>query len=232
MLDQPVPNPLAKNPNFFTHKVFAAIGLILIGTIIAAAGIWWYANRSSGSTETDSSTTVKVTTTSAKPATASATKDETADWKTLTNKTIGYSVKYPSDWLVNGTASKPNCDDNVVFLAPTQELLGQCASGYGGLVSFYSYSTKDANAQIAAMNPSDYQDFSKTNVTVSEKTAVRVSGIYIKNNEMTGATGQKEIFYFIDLGKDKTLLVSHQQAKEPADYSTTFEKIVQTLKFN
>lgn len=76
MLDQNVPNPLAKNPNVYTHKVFAAVGLVLIGTIIAVAGIWYYLENQSGTNSTaDETTTTKVSTDSAKKSTESAEKD-------------------------------------------------------------------------------------------------------------------------------------------------------------
>lgn len=100
MLDQPVPNPLAKNPNVHTHKVFAAVGLILIGTIIASAGIWWFVNNQSGTTTSETEdTSTKVSTTSAKKTTKSAEKDETTNWKTF--KTLGsVEFKYPSDLIL------------------------------------------------------------------------------------------------------------------------------------
>lgn len=103
MLDQPVPNPLAKNPNVHTHKVFAAVGLILIGVIITVAGIWYYVEGQSGTADTASNETIttKVSTSSAKADTKTEEKaDETADWKTYTNSTYGYSIKYPSDYTI------------------------------------------------------------------------------------------------------------------------------------
>lgn len=110
MLDQPVPNPLAKNPNFNTHKVFAAIGLILVVVLLVVGGVWAYVQNES-KTKEEKDKSVKVTTSSAKPATKSAEKDETADWTTLTANTavdsisgnspatINYSYKYPNNWV-------------------------------------------------------------------------------------------------------------------------------------
>jgi hypothetical protein len=102
MLDQPVPNPLAKNPNIHTHKVFASVGLILIGAILALAigAIVFKVDVAElfGTQKAEDSTTIKVATNSAKKATGSATKDETADWKTYTNNTYRFSFKYPDSW--------------------------------------------------------------------------------------------------------------------------------------
>ncbi len=92
MLNQPVPNPLAKNPNFYTHKVFASIGLVLIGAvaILFGAAIIFRVNLTDllGNTATNEN---KVATSSAKP-------NPTANWKTYTSQTANFSIKYPSDW--------------------------------------------------------------------------------------------------------------------------------------
>src|SRR3990172_5696775 len=56
MLDQPVPNPLAKNPNIYTHKVFATIGLILVGVIVVVAGIWYFVGNNSGTNDSTDTT--------------------------------------------------------------------------------------------------------------------------------------------------------------------------------
>lgn len=100
MLDQPVPNPLAKNPNFYTHKVFAAIGIILIVTIAIVAGVWYYVESQGGNKTPETQNDVKVSTQTAKTATKSAEKDETADWKTFTSTKWGFKVKYPKDWAI------------------------------------------------------------------------------------------------------------------------------------
>ena len=61
-------------PKFNTHKVFAAIGIILTAAIIAAAAIWYFTGGNT-STDDEIGTSVKVSTSSAKPkvATKSAT---------------------------------------------------------------------------------------------------------------------------------------------------------------
>jgi hypothetical protein len=69
MLDQPVPNPLAKNPNFHTHKVFAAIDLILIGVIVILIGATYIFGFNVADLFTSSSVeeTTKVLTSSSNP---------------------------------------------------------------------------------------------------------------------------------------------------------------------
>lgn len=61
-------------PVFNTHKVFAAVGIILTIVIIFIAALWYFTDSNSSG---DEDQTVKVSTSSAKPATKSATKSAT-----------------------------------------------------------------------------------------------------------------------------------------------------------
>lgn len=127
MLDQPVPNPAAQNPNIHTHKVFASVGLILIGTILAIAGIWWYV-QSQGGFDSEDTDTTKVSTDSAK-------KDETADWKTYANTTAGYKISYPPTWTF--VVEPPNTNPGQEytrdkFTGSEGEILIDYGSGLGG----------------------------------------------------------------------------------------------------
>ncbi len=108
MLDQPVPNPLAKNPNFHTHKVFAAIGIILIVIIMIGGGIWYYlvGRYLAGNDLGDA--TYKTATASAKTASKSA---DTSDWKTYTDQSAQLSLKYPTDWDVKINEDKSSMPD-------------------------------------------------------------------------------------------------------------------------
>lgn len=117
VLDKNVPNPLAKNPNVHTHKVFASVGLILIGVIVILSVLaYMYRDQVMDIYDdlvgtADTYETTKVSTSSATPSTTSETKtetkDETADWKTFTSKTdsftdqlitINYSYKAPNGY--------------------------------------------------------------------------------------------------------------------------------------
>lgn len=100
MLDQPVPNPLAKNPSVYTHKVFAAVGLILLGTVIVVSGIWYYLDSQKAKTQ---------------ETTTQTTNDVTQDWETYKTPYNGkeLSFKYPKDWqrnieLVDGQFNNAN----------------------------------------------------------------------------------------------------------------------------
>ena len=78
MLDRNVPNPLAKNPNIYTHKVFAAVGIILIVTIVAVAGIWYFANQSGE--KNDSANKVTTSPTASSSARTSQKETQNLTW--------------------------------------------------------------------------------------------------------------------------------------------------------
>ena len=66
-------------PKFNTHKVFAAIGIILTAAIIITAAVWYFTDgRFTGEVEDHP---VKDSTSQAKPATNSATKSATTSTK-------------------------------------------------------------------------------------------------------------------------------------------------------
>ena len=67
-------NPTEK-PKFNTHKVFAAIGIILTVVILIIAALWYFVGDTFNTD--DENNTVKVSTSSAKPSTNSATKSAT-----------------------------------------------------------------------------------------------------------------------------------------------------------
>ncbi|MDP2671495.1 MAG: hypothetical protein Q8P13_03515 [bacterium] len=99
MLDNNVPNPFAKNPNFYTHKVFAAVGLILIGTIIAAAGIWYYVENQAGAKKDSADKATNL-----QPASSSAhtsTQTEQITW-----------MQTATGWQASGTP--PTCPSPVL----------------------------------------------------------------------------------------------------------------------
>lgn len=93
--------------------------VILIGGAFAA---WYYlmgpgkkvASSTATTTTTPAATTTTTTTPSTTTTTTTPTTTATADWKTYTNSTNGYSVKYPTKWfLKEDTTDKQVTFNNV-----------------------------------------------------------------------------------------------------------------------
>jgi len=67
----------SNNKTFDFHKVFAAIGVILVVAITILAGVWYFTIGKNTQLFNDEENTVKVSTSSAKVATNSATHSAT-----------------------------------------------------------------------------------------------------------------------------------------------------------
>ena len=85
-------------------KIILTVVIILVVTGLIA-GVYWFFVLSKTSGDSDLTgpvpkVTTKTSTESAKESTASAEKDETADWKTYKDTILGFQVKYPEDWFV------------------------------------------------------------------------------------------------------------------------------------
>ncbi len=228
MLNQPVPNPLAKNPNVHTHKVFATVGLILIGTIIAVAGIWWYLQNQGVYETTNDNSTNKISTSSAN----STKKSETVSFQIFSNPEAGYSLQYPKQWLIRSYLDGDLCNVDHTFISPEDFALGVCSSGVGGVISITRTSS---GANLDSVFP-NYQDHNFKNredkdLSLDGKNAKRISGTSQLISEIDDFREHFFIIYLVELG-DRTLIIQYNQAPDFGDYSKEFEQIVESIKFN
>ncbi|OGY23821.1 MAG: hypothetical protein A2Y57_03550 [Candidatus Woykebacteria bacterium RBG_13_40_7b] len=122
------------------------------------------------------------------------------------------------------------CDPNQAFFAPTKEILGACATEFGGIINI-SLTTSTIDQMISSYAEEDYDNFKKEELgIINNKKTVKISGISKVKTEFFDLTGTKTIVYLVDFG-DKTLHVMYSQKPTWSDYSATFEKMFSTLKF-
>lgn len=223
MLDQPVPNPLAKNPNFFTHKVFAAIGIILIVAITAVAGIWWYVDgrysKNYNENEAYKTSTDSAEKTNTYTISSSEKKDETADWKTYSKEVLGFSIKYPNDW----TFVETPFDQGVTF--QTDNFVNSGGSVTSGQF-FGIYIQKNEDRR-----PIDswWSDEGDGDYFVSEKKSIKVDGHEAIEYKVTGIGSyygalidNSNTVYIIDIGSTAELR---------QETIAIFGKMLSTFKF-
>ncbi len=75
--------------------VFVILAVLIIG------GFGWYAySTMQPEEEVVITPTKKSTPTATSTVSPTPTADKTADWRVYTNKKYGYSIKYPSDWII------------------------------------------------------------------------------------------------------------------------------------
>lgn len=92
-----------------SHTIAWSLIALLAGSL--AFGIWMYFSQISDiydSTVAGSISHKKTTTTKPTTTTKTTTTDATADWKTYTNDTYGFSFKYPKDWTADKGVNAQN----------------------------------------------------------------------------------------------------------------------------
>lgn len=120
-------------------KIF--ITVILTAAVVGGGG-YWYMNKKATSDKAKLQSQIddlSKQVTELKSSSSTTTTDETANWKTYTNATYGFSFKYPSDW------SKEEFGNNsqvIVSSADTKQLVdeGKLHPGYANnlVVTYYS----------------------------------------------------------------------------------------------
>ena len=177
--------------------------VVAVAAVLAVLGglLWFFVLDKSK----DASEQTKVSTPSAKEATPSAKEatpsaeeetgsvDPTSGWKTFTSESIGYSLKVPQSWKTKEGADDPLCGTGVDFLAPTKDLLGLCATEFGGMVVVQKID-KSFTAYTNNINMSSLKDSQKINTTVDGEKAVKVTGIYNMTEDFYSLNGSEVIF--------------------------------------
>lgn len=150
-----------------------------------------------------------------------ATTDETANWKTYTNDTYNYSIKYDTGWTVaadQGKGSEPNRLSWV-------ELQNKATFGDASIVIEVLKNTySDINAWAQAMNNNDLG----ATYTVQDSTVAGVSAKKLSTSAEGGAirTG---------LIKGNNLYIIHLiytfNQKEKTQIDSTYTKMLSSFKF-
>jgi len=87
-------------------KVFLTVlTIVVVAGVIAGALFWYFYIR-----QPETSSSVNIT----KPATSSAQKDMTAGWRTYSNETYGFEIKYPKTYQIK---EHPKSEDLYHYLA-------------------------------------------------------------------------------------------------------------------
>jgi len=159
---------------------------------------------------------------SAKTATGSAQKDKIEGWKRYSNDKIGFSLKYPTSWVAN-----TECEETVVFFAPTQETLGICNSGTSGLIDV-SFIDTDFKTYIAQLVKESYDNFKEEETKIDGKETVKRSGTF--NGKNGTPKGAQRVEYLVN-SKGKVVAINYTKLSDWSDRLSDFETIVSTFKF-
>lgn len=236
MLDQPVPNPVAKNPNIYTHKVFASVGLILFGTIVILSVLaYFYRDQVADffNTAKDNSAEItKVSTSSAKTDAENQTSNETTsdqstEWKTFSSSELGFSIKYPPTWVQKGPGEGGANDKNVNFYSPDY-----ISSNNFGYLEDGSFIYVNSGSMYSGVNTID-DWVEDTGYQISNRQNITVDGIEAAKFDYVNNHGAKyDLVVIIKTSKITELWVT--TSKEESDINSSqeiFDQMVESFKF-
>lgn len=127
-----------------------AIAAVLTSVVIVGAtgiyiGMAMQAGKTANQTTTDTNSSTTLTTTTATATTPSVS--ETANWKTYTNSSLGFSFKYPQDWTLSNATTEESQSGKIVSLVSPEAQKQNLPPGYDRnlVVSYF----KDMNSDAA-----------------------------------------------------------------------------------
>ena len=105
-VQQPTSLPQDTSQKTSWKKIIFTVLIILVVTGLIAGAYWFFVlNKNSETSDLTGPVPKPVVPTATPSATPSVEKEETADWKTHTDKVLGFQVKYPNDWFVDSAVS-------------------------------------------------------------------------------------------------------------------------------
>jgi len=227
--------------NMMSEKPKSNVGMmvllvILVAIVFGGIGYWLGGNnKTTSSTATASATATSTAVATVSPK-ASATADETANWKTYTNDTYGFSFKYPASWTF--TKGGGNDCQSIGYLTSPEtkkeydELVAQGVEG--GLpitLSDISFSYCDNVEAADGNNPKKWTSFSDM---------VNDPSYYREQEEITfaGQTAYSVIeggmmdYYTILMERDGHIYsIGFGNREEKSKLSSTENKILSTFQF-
>lgn len=202
------------------QRGIAPLLLILILILLALIGFaGWRVWESSKDPAVDSSTSTP----------ASTEKVETTDETPPTLERIStasdsYTVALPSGWYY------ASCDDSdILFLAPSEDLLGRCNSGSFGAISI-SRTPGDTRTEGDPRTDPTARDVSVTDVTVNGQPATKTSYTVGGDGAMVAA-GTKFVSYRV-FYEGHTYTLGAMQTPSGTSYATELDAIVRTFRFS
>ncbi len=239
-MDEKIIQPQITDKKMDFHKVFAAVGIILIVMIIIGGGMWYMVQSAEDKIPVDDDITVtKVATNSAKTASSSAIP---SDWKTYETKE--YTFKYPKDWKAEvKKIQRPEGEqEEIRLLSPNAKVSeigveageGMVSVTQGTLIRFlisnqYT-SEKKLIDYVKEVNPEVTSGGGAVSeAPVGKERAVRV-------DTKVGLYGGAEtdfistVYYVVNDGKLYEIARLYESGKQ-SEFEDIFKKIIATFKF-
>ncbi|MFH0829156.1 MAG: hypothetical protein V1907_03165 [Candidatus Kerfeldbacteria bacterium] len=140
------------------------------------------------------------------------TADPTAGWKTYTNSSVGYSVKYPASWVVNDCQQIPS----FVIFDTKKVTCGSEALGIFDIVL-------DADGSTSSWKKS-LSNTTESTITIDGITALRITGMVSEGMDF----GKKDVV-FVTKGS-LTIQIQYNNKTDGADQQA-FNSLLSTFTF-
>jgi len=210
----------------------AVIGIAVLVAIVFGGGVYAYVNNKATKEKKDLNaqiTELQSQVSSAKTVTpsasASATADETADWKTYMNDKYSYSIKYPTTgWTTY------NDDEKVADSQRVSYRLANYQFNYDP-----GYSIKSGEAVIFVSTNSTNQSLAQIVSSYAKKTKKTINGaeFYLvdRTNENSDEGGQINDLVYIAVKNGVEYTIQLVPASPGASIVNTFNQIANTFQF-
>ena len=207
--------------------------IVALATLIAGAlGGYYYGISKSQSTTT---TTEKITTTTKVGATTTAT--ETADWKTYTNSTYGFSFKYPKDWQLKENSGS-NTDQAIVSVTSPETLKkiedqkknGQNFGPYAEDVSIYYYASVADEIENKAnkLGATTLDELVQKNKSIQKIGTLKLGG---KDAIDVIWAGESTYYTVLSVNNDHLYKILFNNIQKKANLTSTEKTILSTFQF-
>lgn len=191
--------------------VSSTAGLIFAGGLVFAG--YWYGTSLKLKTQSSKPQLKTQNLTPAQAPIVSPKPEETADWKTYTNTTGGYTIRYPNEWIYRTTAS------NVYFTPVLADLPEENTSDYAPI------SVDVRNVLIPEHTRDQLNNYKETAIAVGDIVVKRVSGVFKETNMYAGIGLDQAMVKY----KDRFYYLIHYDGK--GNFKQIFDQMLSTFKF-
>ena len=201
------------------------LGALLFGAIGYLAG--------SKNTNTTSDATATVTTAADDTATVSdstttAATDVTANWKTYTNDTYGYSLKYPSDFSIKAVSNQMlNINESSAANSPLVLAVSEDSAATGADIS----QTLDEIAQTTGQGSDSGKNTDSGKTTLDSVPAYEFAGQGIDNNSYSLIAKNNGHLYLLAFENLPATTESYMVSDAKSQLSATEKTILSTFQF-
>lgn len=172
------------------------------------------------------------------PETPTSTNDETATWQTYTNSNEGFSIKYPPDWKIFQPPYDRNQTNYIIgFSKPLKEVSSQETDPVIYGISVYVFDPKGATSADEYIDNKlkEFQNPALGGITLSKRIKYSVGGVEgVWTEGFPSRSGTIEI-YVLKNGKIYEFVLDPYDDSiaewRPEEFRSTFEKILNTVKF-